>query len=48
MWLGKLHVIEYYIAELWYQICILFEGQLDIYPRHTVYCSYMIQIQIQK
>ena len=30
------------ILLLWYQICILFEGQAIIYPRHNVYCSYMM------
>ena len=33
-----------YIAELWYQICILFEGQVNTYPRHSVYCSYMMHV----
>ena len=32
------------IAELWYQICILFEGQVNTYPRHSVYCSYMMHV----
>ena len=30
------------IAEVWYQICILFEGQLNTYPLRSVYCSYMM------
>ena len=32
------------IAELWYQICILFIGQVNTYPRHSVYCSYMVHV----